>query len=523
MKRTRVKTNRLGKTIAKNGKFHSQALSIATLAGLMMLGAASNDVQAAEKGLQTATTIDTVTTESKAFLNGNYNSYTLDTTAADDKIQVIIDGTNYYFTPNETGADEKETEKLNNELKNLVATGASALKESNENNYIFKLTDANSVTKYYTYDPSKLPQSGYTLTPTEATTGDNLIPKYIWNNDTQTLENDNYTFAASKTTYGEGDTSKYYKWVSGENGNRTLTDATASDADITAKYNDITGKTYGTIYQNLSKDLGTFSNFVLMERTIFNGGSIIKNPENSIISIGSADNRTLFKDNYTKATLKMSSGSWHYPYLNGGMIYNAGEITEINADFKDNIFEPTTQQIGDRINSNIFGGAIYNDGKINKIVGDFINNKIISNAINSKSDSMSAEMYAPTIYNNSENKIDVYGNFTDNQIIQTSSTPGDGGVYQEGNGGAIGGNYGNIEGNFIHNGIYMVENSSLDVNTRGFGGAIYVASESTNGVWKLLGIDNIKGDFINNYVYASSVGDKVYFAHDMQSEGGLYT
>jgi hypothetical protein len=92
------------------------ALSIATFAGLMLFGANTANADESSIGLQTATTVDTITSGSILYLNNDsHNKYTLVTTSnGDDGEQsIVISGTVYYYTPQES------TDEMNKFLVNL--------------------------------------------------------------------------------------------------------------------------------------------------------------------------------------------------------------------------------------------------------------------------------------------------------------------------------------------------------------------------------------------------------------------
>ena len=93
-------------------------------------------------------------------------------------------------------------------------------------------------------DPvQKYPSSGssYILTKLqeggEKPAGDNIVTKFTYNSETQTMNPVYYRLDLKQTTYGEGDTTKYYGWTKDEKGDSTLVEVNQQNANITVKYN----------------------------------------------------------------------------------------------------------------------------------------------------------------------------------------------------------------------------------------------------------------------------------------------
>ncbi len=171
------------------------------------------------------------------------------------------------------------------------------------------------------------------------------------------------------------------------------------------------------------------------------GGGVINNPADT--NYGNIESK-VFANNKVTGSISWGDGNRYHLYLCGGVIYNIGEIGDINADFINNSVVANAQDSSNN-NAYAYSGAIFNEqyAIIGNITGDFIGN------------------YATSI--NDE-------------------------AFDEAYGGAIGnvGNIGNITGDFIGN--YAQSKSGQT-----FGGAIMNSGT----------IDNITGDFIGNYAQST--------------------
>ncbi|MBP3847175.1 hypothetical protein J6I39_05450 [bacterium] len=162
----------------------SKLLVAAAIIGLSFLGANCADAQSLNNAEQGSSrpklvfgaptgyaaeiaTLDKVKSASTSYLNGAHNQYSLTLlgegeTLPEGASTIKIGGVTYYYTPNESSA------KLNTDLKNLVSTGSAALVEGTESNHVFSVTvedeEGEQITKYYTYDTSKLPTTAFGLT-----------------------------------------------------------------------------------------------------------------------------------------------------------------------------------------------------------------------------------------------------------------------------------------------------------------------------------------------------------------------
>ena len=118
-------------------------------------------------------TLDRVKSENTTFINSSHPTYTLteltaDTTAPEGSITVKIDDTSYYYTPSEN----------TDVLKSLASTGSTALIETTSDKALYTVGE-----NYYTYDPSKLKDSAYTLTEAASADEPNTITLYDKNAD----------------------------------------------------------------------------------------------------------------------------------------------------------------------------------------------------------------------------------------------------------------------------------------------------------------------------------------------------
>ena len=153
-------------------------------------------------------------------------------------------------------------------------------------------------------------------------------------------------------------------------------------------------------------------------------------------------------------------------YPAGGAIYNTGIRNKINGNFISNYL----------IGNGIQGGAIYNIGTIENITGNFVGNYAASTG---------NFAYGGAIYNDRATIGSINANFADNYTSLGHSWGG---------GIANSGIISSIAGNFISN------------HTTSSGGAIFNGSIFDGPD---VAINNVYGDFINNYVASSSSGDDV--------------
>ena len=92
------------------------------------------------------TTLDNIHNESSAYLGGSHATYTLSTSQGNRTNSIYINGTKYWYTPNESASGTYSAAQMNAMLVNLANTGSAALVEGTSSNYVFY-----DGTKYWTY------------------------------------------------------------------------------------------------------------------------------------------------------------------------------------------------------------------------------------------------------------------------------------------------------------------------------------------------------------------------------------
>ena len=317
--------------------------------------------------------------------------------------------------------------------------------------------------------------SAYTLTKVQEggnkPAGDNIVTQFDYDKQNYNVTPVYYRLDLKQTTYGEGNSVKYYGWTKDENGNRTFGEVEQTNADITVKYNDLSGKKYNTEYKdtNYEAEVTTGGSSSAHKQEIH---SALQNNSGNTITIDNA----IFKDNSTVIDFNKSSNSSSTNYLEvvGGGLYNAGTIEKITADFVNNSI--TANITGSYGSTYADGGAIYNSNSIGDITGDFIGNYAQG----------SGSADGGAIYNYGTIG-DITGNFIGNYASGSYT-------YTYAYGGAIynKGEIGNITGDFIGNHASSVSSA--------YGGTI------TNwGAYVRVTIDSITGDFIGNFVSSDSL------------------
>jgi hypothetical protein len=160
-------------------------------------------------------TVDMVYKTSRDYLElgkGNHATYNDFTTSPDANhtYVVILNGNIYYFKPNES------TEKLNDAIIDLAATGSLAIKQVTSNDdYIFELDG-----KYYTYSVALLPKSIWEEDDSNANAGNYHF--YEINGTSSDYHNivlrTDFMNAVDTTTWTESDaaTASTYYWSSGK-------------------------------------------------------------------------------------------------------------------------------------------------------------------------------------------------------------------------------------------------------------------------------------------------------------------
>ncbi len=470
-------------------------------------------------------TLTTVKAESTSYLNGEHQTYALDTTQGTHTHSVVINGTTYYYTPDEA------TPALNTALVNLANTGSVALTSSTTapDNYVFKIDNGDTTFTYYSYDADKLPVSVYEVadgTSTDYTyytfAEDNLTKEYhkvalktdemslpgsvMWSKDQTATAPRDFVFDNSSRT-GSG----IFKVSVPHNGtsedefykvNYVLPLGYVQSEHISFPETSVENK----YFYNLSGEsaIVVFDIDTIKAEFILNssddGGAIYLHDGHTVNSVigNFIANSTACSGGAIYTT---SCGGYNYigsvtgdfigntATVNGGAIAAGGlEINSLNGNFIGNsagesggaIYNDNSSSIGSIAGSFIgnssgeSGGAISNDGTISSITGDFIGNSAVG--------------YGGALYSACSG---YYGSITGDFIGNSAGESG----------GALWANAapGSITGDFIGN------------SAGSSGGAIYIFSGRT---------DAITGNFIGNS--ASSSGGAIYNEGTISSITGSF-
>ena len=513
-----IATYVLDSTLAEHGFIHGDyAYTVSYNNGTGVLTFNGSEVPFVSGGA----TIDDVRVESEAYLklaSGSHGTYSdlVTTKDATHPDVVVINGTVYYFKADESLYDNANTAKV----RNLAATGASALKEvTDSDNWIFKVDNGDSTYSYYTYNKKQLPVSVWN--PTDGTSGNYDYITYTKNSSGDFTPK--YKLINIRTNNMSSSSSVTWTASAGPESDMTWTDANHAKGTIkvTLPHNGATQDSYYTYTYTVpsgytpvkdytvditASTAGASSDFRV------NGGAVINNPNGT--SYGDINNVV-----YANNTLNGVSTAY-YNLIGGSVILNQGTIGDVVADFVGNNtitdatiadcwslysmgaivnYAKTSESvasinsivgnfIGNKIDAtrSSYGGAIYNKAAgsnssaiIGSIVGDFVGNSISSSYSYGFSQSFGST-YGGAIYNDDGTIGSITGDFISNRA--TSS-------YYNSQGGAIynyDGTIGSITGDFVGNYASSSSGSS--------GGAIY------NGQT----ISSITGDFVGNYASSSS-------------------
>ena len=264
---------------------------------------------------------------------------------------------------------------------------------------------------------------------------------------------DDYNFTVQEADAEGNLTDKYYKInLKPENfsTSKSITWTEVSEAQKDDKDDDLSdGKVSAVIAVNLPNDQTKYFQYTYTK------------PDGRIIY---STRQVNFTGDVIDADFIGNFLSANYPA--GGAIYNTGIRNKINGNFISNYL----------IGNGIQGGAIYNIGTIENITGNFVGNYAASTG---------NFAYGGAIYNDRATIGSINANFAD-----TYTSLG----HSWGGGIANSGIISSIAGNFISN------------HTTSNGGAIFNGSIFDGPD---VAINNVYGDFINNYVASSSSGDDV--------------
>lgn len=439
-------------------------------------------------------TINVLKESATDYLNNEHKNYVLATEKGEHTAQIVINGTTYYFTPDESSPE------LNDAVVNLANIGATALIAGTASDYTFFVP---APAGYFKYDPAKLPSSVYSYS--DSGSGITAV----------TFDSSQYQ-VISQTSFGSG--GETYSFTINEvpiNAHYAspslIRQVIESNADnVSGDFYNISGDTMGGAISFTSTagayTIGSVNSDFIANYTTDGQGGAIYNFTNTIGTI-SGD----FIDNYAVSTADDALTAYGGAIVNQGGAEGTGKIGLISGNFVRNhvdlsasaaaentkvyggaIFNWDVAEIGtisanfianyakanpEKENQNVAGGAIANfsesssGARIGNITGDFIKNNIQNG--NSKA-------YGGAIYNQS-----VIGNITGDFIANTITRAGG-----EGYGGAIynDGTLGTVTGDFVEN---YVKNSAAG---KAYGGAVY-----NNGT-----IGAITGSFIGNHAQTSA-------------------
>ena len=432
----------------------------------------------------------------EGYLNGEHKKYILATEKGENTAQIVINGTTYYFTP-----DESKPE-LNDAVVKLANIGTVALVPGNADDYTFFVQ---TPAQYFKYDPAKLPTSAYDYSDSgsgivEVTLDKGHDPYQVISQTSFGSGGETYLFdidgvsmnahyaspslirqvIESNTDNVSGD----FYIISGDTMGGAISFTSTAGAytigsvnsDFIANYT--TDGQGGAIY-NFTNTIGTISGDFIENHAAPTADDALTAYGGAIVNQGGAEGTGkigLISGNFVRNYVDLSaSAATENTKVYGGAIFNwdVAEIGTISANFIANYAKANPE----KENQNVAGGAIANfsesssGARIGNITGDFIKNNIQNG--NSKA-------YGGAIYNQS-----VIGNITGDFIANTITRAGG-----EGYGGAIynNGTLGTVTGDFVEN---YVKNSAAG---KAYGGAIY--NDGTIG--------DIDGSFIGNYAQVAA-------------------
>lgn len=339
--------------------------------------------------------------------------------------------------------------------------------------------------------------SAYTLTKVQEggnkPAEDNIVTQFDYDKQNYNITPVYYRLDLKQTTYGEGNSVKYYGWTNDGYGNKKFGEVEQTNADITVNYNSTTSSRYENTTDNSSLTID--SNFVGIQinngANVY-GGAIYNNGQDAKLGTINGDfiNNGLTTDaveggaifNNSNATIDTINGNFvgnfvHSTTINrayGGALENESDakIGTINGNFIGNYAQKDTYKAG---MVDTMGGAIINWGDIDIINGDFIGNYAIVNS------SEGGSSYGGALANWGDIDI-INGAFIGNYTKSANYASG-GAIYNTQT-------INNIIGDFIGN--YAASDYGYT-----YGGAVANAVANAK-------IDNIIGDFIGNNGFSNS-------------------
>ncbi len=411
----------------------------------------SPDIQN-EKG-----TLDKIKSNGISFLNHHSDNYELTNVEHDGDLSININGSTYYFTPNDTLSSN---DKLN--FKNLISVGSSALVETTAESAMFSIIDNENSenNKYYRYDTSKLPTSSLHFS-----TG--VAPTY--DDEGNIVDAGDYNFKASVVKDDGKLETKYYKYNTSKSAVSKITSILSSKVPTLSKLHgqDSTMPQSAFEYTNLDEN-GTNINIIPENLAKFGDLTVESTTE------GDPDKLTVTYKNGAKQYLKTKLSNL-VPTLSKLHEQNP-DIPKSAYDFKENNRDINllSQNIGKSANITYSKGIETDE------------NKVIVNLPNETS--YLKYSYTPTDYDE---------NYTTRQTVIAPNENER--LYH----GIEYSNSGNLTGGAQYNGV------SHDNLTADFiGNSLTSTTGTTNGTFynNNQQIGSFTGDFINNSVTAKSYG-----------------
>ena len=408
-------------------------------------------------------TINVLKESATDYLNNEHKNYVLATEKGEHTAQIVINGTTYYFTPDESSPE------LNDAVVNLANIGATALIAGTASDYTFFVP---APAGYFKYDPAKLPSSVYSYSDSgsgiTAVTFDSTSYQIITQtNFGRNGEAGDYSFNISEIPI--------HAYYTSPSLSRQVIESNTDN--ISGDFYDLSGDTMGGAISFVSTaeayTIGSIdSNFIKNHTTDGQGGAIY-NFTNTIGTI-SGD----FVNNDAFLTANDALNAYGAAIVNQGGAEGTGKIGLISGNFVGNHVDLIDSNATE--NTKVYGGAIFNwdVAEIGAVSAHFI-----ANGAHTVHESQNASGGAIANLGGQARIGVVTGDFILNYILQDDNSKAYGGaIYNSGT-------MGNITGDFIKNNIEQA-------GGEGYGGAIY-----NNGT-----LGTVTGDFVENFVKNNMAG-----------------
>ncbi|MBQ8669276.1 hypothetical protein IJ472_05815, partial [bacterium] len=355
--------------------------------------------------------------------------------------------------------------------------------------------------------PTLTDSSAYTLTNVSSQ-ADNTITKYTYNESTGMLDKEYFRYDLSKTEYGTGTNSRYYKWVD-DKMVRIEADASGNPTEtpeLTFKYN-------STGVQWRPNNQYVYGDYVEQTGSVLDGWGSTSSPfDCKGVQANFVDNAATWGGGHGAALRAFSMAKYgditgtfigNHSVASGGAIYNYAQYTYDPTDAYAQIGDITGDFIGNYVNdvtgdfmNHGGGGAIFNSGIDNTNFNISIGN-INGNFIRNYTTSESFDQYGGAIQNMAAEIGNITGDFVENynSVSGSGKVAKGGAIYNGAINAAKGSTIGDIKGDFIGN-------YATSTNGNAYGGAIYNAFEGAPN--NSISINSITGNFYNNSVTATA-------------------